>query len=251
MKKGTAIIIAIFVIFLLLSASGQTENKPEKPVLGKEYHPSGTKGGPMMFVPAGEFQMGEGSSMKKVNLEDYYIDEFEVTQEEYNECVSSGACSANQKSDGFTGDRQPVVGVSWLEAQTYCKWAGKKLPTEAEWEKAARGTDGLEYPWGNQKPSCNLAIMNEGPVLGESSPGCGRQATTWPVASKPAGASPFGAMDMAGNAWEWVDSSQGKNRVVRGGSWRTTQNYLRTSYRLFLTPDYRGSDLGFRCARTP
>ena len=122
-----------------------------------------------------------------------------VTQAEYNECVSSGKCSANQKYDGFTGDRQPVVGVNWNDARTYCEWAGKRLPTEAEWEKAARGTDGRIYPWGNTIDPTRANYADSG--IGKTSK----------VGSYPSGASPYGALDMAGNAWEWVADWHDKN----------------------------------------
>ena len=156
----------------------------------------------MVSVPAGEFWMGcneqadkrcnfDEKPYHKVYLDAYYIDKYEVTQSEYNECVTTDKCPANRKKDGFTGDRQPVIGVSWEDADTYCKWAGKRLPTEAEWEKAARGTDGRVYPWGN---SFDPTRANYAGALGKTSE----------VGSYPSGASPYGALNMAGNVWEWV-----------------------------------------------
>ena len=114
----------------------------------------------MVLVAAGKFSMGcndkadkqcstDEKPYHKVYLDAFYIDKFLVTQSDYNACVVSGSCKANQKYDGLTGDRQPVVGVGWDDAKAYCEWAGKRLPTEAEWEKASRGDDGHIYPWGN------------------------------------------------------------------------------------------------------
>ena len=138
------------------------------PVAGQEFRPGGKKGGPMVAVPAGEFWMGcndrvddecknDEKPYHQVYLDAFYIDKFEVTQGDYDQCVSAGKCRDNKKYDGFTGDRQPVVGVDWNDAKNYCEWAGKSLPTEAEWEKAARGTDGRKYPWGNQTIGCSRA----------------------------------------------------------------------------------------------
>ena len=231
-----------------------------------EFHNDAAKGGTMVAVPAGEFWMGCneqvdkqcGSDEKpyhKVYLDAFYIDKFLVTQGKYNECVSSGKCSANQKYDGFTGDRQPVVGVSWEYAKSYCEWAGKRLPTEAEWEKAARGTDGRIYPWGNGIDTTKANYSDS------------KIGKTTNVGSYPSGASPYGALDMAGNVWEWVADWYGENyyrnspsknppgpdsgtyRVLRGGSWTLSARFLRSSTRLRDNPTYRSADNGFRCLR--
>jgi formylglycine-generating enzyme required for sulfatase activity len=190
----------------------------------------------------------------KVYLDAFYIDKFLITQAEYNECVASGKCSANDKYAGFTGDRQPVVGVNWYDAKTYCQWAGKRLPTEAEWEKAARGTDGRIFPWGN---SIDANRANYGRTAGR----------TTDVGSYPSGASPYGAMDMAGNVWEWVADryggkyyrnrpsknpkgpDSGEYRVLRGGSWGSSTGALRVSHRDGVTPADQDYGEGFRCAR--
>jgi len=231
---------------------------------GTQPQPTSLKGGEMVRVPAGEFIMGSDSGeadekpVHRVYLDEFFIDKYEVTNEQYNQCVSAGSCSVNKKYDGFTDPQQPVVGVDWNQADTYCKWAGKRLPTEAEWEKAARGTDRRTYPWG-EMIDCSRANYGD----------C-KHGKTKPVGSYPSGASPYGAMDMAGNVWEWcadwydenyyksspnrnpTGPGSGQYRVLRGGSWYYLPNYLRAASRSGLDPAGRSSGhLGFRCARTP
>ena len=224
----------------------------------------------MVLVPAGDFMMGcneqvdrqcqaDEKPYHKVYLDAFYIDKFDVTQGQYNECVSSGRCTANKQENGFTGPDQPVVMVRWEDASTYCQWAGKRLPTEAEWEKAARGTDGRIYPWGNDLDASKASYGKDLKSGG----------STTPVGYYPSSASPYGALDMAGNVWNWVadwyDGSyyksspdrnpkgpaSGRGRVLRGGSWFSDATSLRASLRSGPTPDARLNSLGFRCARTP
>jgi formylglycine-generating enzyme required for sulfatase activity len=158
----------------------------------------------MLLVPAGEFIMGSSDSdpdaaddekpQHTVYLDAFYIDETEVTNAQYRACVEAGACNAPADTTDYDHAdyaQHPVVYVSWGDADAYCLWAGKRLPAEAEWEKAARGTDGRTYPWG-EGIDCDHAQYSE----------CGGR--TVPVGSKAKGASLYGALDMAGNVWEWV-----------------------------------------------
>jgi formylglycine-generating enzyme required for sulfatase activity len=217
----------------------------------------------MVCVPAGEFIMGsdEGGSDEQpvytVYLDAFYIDETEVTNAQYQKCVEAGGCDPPVKTtfyDQADYAQHPVVYVSWSDADAYCRWAGKRLPTEAEWEKACRGADGRTYPWG-EGLDCDHAHYA----------GCG--AGTVSVGSKLKGASPYGALDMVGNVWEWVadwydpgyySQSPGHNppgpdsgtaKVLRGGSWHSNQRFARCAYRVGGNPRYWYFYVGFRCAR--
>ena len=222
----------------------------------------------MVYVPEGEFLMGsedrEAFESEKpehmVYVDAFWIYQHEVTNAEYRACVDAGLCNTPYKETYYSDsdyDHHPVVHVSWFDAQAYCEWAGGRLPTEAEWEKAARGTDGRTYPWGNQIPICSLANFYYC-VDGTS-----------PVGSYPNGASPYGALDMAGNVWEWVTDlyngdyyslspyenpagpEDGVYRVIRGGSVLSDDWTLRVSVRLDEHPDNSPIGLGFRCLHSP
>jgi len=225
----------------------------------------------MVFVPAGKFIMGspagEGEDdehpQHTVNLDAFWIDRTEVTNAQYRKCVDAGACRVLEWCSAYedaTRVNYPVVCVRWGDAQAYCSWAGGRLPTEAEWEKAARGADGRTYPWGNNEPDCSRANIGN----------CVEDATA--VGSYPAGASPYGALDMAGNVWEWVadwygdypsgpqanptgpslpsGGAAGGVRVLRGGSWLSDHYGARVAFRIRNDPDDRsgGIVIGFRCA---
>jgi formylglycine-generating enzyme required for sulfatase activity len=224
----------------------------------------------MLYVPAGDFAMGTDygysdneKPMHTVTLEAYWIDRTEVTNAQFRMCVEAGACQAPTTcdrgeptyNDGAKTDH-PVVCVDWNQALAYCEWAGVRLPTEAEWEKAARGTDGRKYPWG-PVADCSKAQARE----------CGGQ--TVPVGSKAAGASPYGALDMAGNVYEWVNDwyhrnyydvspdsnppgpASGSDKVLRGGRWDSIWIDVRASNRIDHSPTERSHYIGFRCAASP
>jgi formylglycine-generating enzyme required for sulfatase activity len=217
---------------------------------------------PAVFVPPGEFSMGNGN---KVSLDAFWIDKTEVTNAMYAECVQAGQCNAprstssrtrNSYYGNSTFDDYPVIFVSWVDANAYCAWAGGRLPSEAEWEKAARGTDGRQFPWGNEDPWSLGDLLN---FAGQD---------TTQVGTFPDGVSPYGALDMAGNVAEWVADwyslddynhppasnplgpDAGQYRVWRGGSWgNNTTEWIRTYSRTGNPPTDSSSGLGFRCVR--
>jgi formylglycine-generating enzyme required for sulfatase activity len=223
----------------------------------------------MVCVPAGEFLMGstdddpyaedDEKPQHAVYLDAFWIDKYEVTNAQYRACVKAGACEEPRPCDidDYNAPEQPVVCVSWDDAQDYAAWAGGRLPTEAEWEKAARGTDGRIYPWGNSPPDCNKA--NYGDCAGK----------TLPVGSHPDGASPYGALDMAGNVWEWVadwydpdyySQSPGRSpqgpesgdfRVLRGGAFRNDLRGVRCAVRFGLYPNFWNDGGGGRVVVAP
>jgi formylglycine-generating enzyme required for sulfatase activity len=207
-------------------------------------------------IPAGPFTAGstrgdeDERPVRKVTVKAFAIDRTEITRGDYAACVTAGRCQATAEKTAADGPeaKLPVTGVDWNDAQAYCKFAGGRLPSEVEWEKAARGTDGREYPWGNDIDCTHAnwgSFEGEGPCAGKN-PG-------HPVAvgQYPTGASPYGLLDMGGNVWEWVadryDGDPGR-RVVRGGSCCTFFVGPRAANRNAWAPDHRDGDLGFRCA---
>lgn len=225
----------------------------------------------MIAIPAGPFVRGDESGdpderpTTKVSLPAFAIDRTEVTVEQYSECVSKRACPALSVTKTAENAKLPVTQVSWQEAVAYCQWAGKRLPSESEWEKAARGTDGRRYPWGNDF-SCQHGnygnFSMDGRCAEEGAPG-----KPVAVGSYPSGASPYGVLDMAGNVWEWTQDSYQRDayqrtdgkvvrgtgaerlRVLRGGGCCSIFGLPRTTDRLALPLDYRDGDIGFRCAK--
>jgi len=237
----------------------------------------------MVEIPAGEFQMGcdpnnpsdscndDELPLHTVYLDTYYIDRTEVTNAEYAQCVASGLCLSPAARNTSFRDRYygtdtysdyPVLWVDWYRARTYCEWRARRLPTEAEWEKGARGSsDTRRYPWGNEAADCTRANFN-------SKGYCVRD--TSPVGSYPDGASPYGVLDMAGNVNEWVSDwysssyysispvsnptgpESGIDKVLRGGDWWSIDgNLVRLAYRDSTYTTRSNWYIGFRCAANP
>jgi len=222
----------------------------------------------MVYVPAGEFTMGseEPKAWSReapahlVYLDSYWIYKYEVTNAEYRLCIESGICDAD--IDNYPDNQYPAIFVNWNDAQNYCTWSGGRLPTEAEWEKAAKGIVNRRFPWGNdvwcpvggheipQSDRDPIGCLDEGPG---------------PVGGFPKGASPYGALDMAGNVWEWVSDwystayyansayesppgpNEGDLKIFRGGSWAYDYWYSRVTFRFYASPNYSNDEIGFRC----
>lgn len=222
----------------------------------------------MVYVPEGPFEMGSDDGwdserpVHQVYLNAFWIDQTEVTNAQYALCVADGGCGAPGSEKSFSRDSYygnpdyafyPVIYVSWYDATAYCEWAGRRLPSEAEWEKAARNGESYTYTWG-EGIDCTKANYIE--CVGD----------TTMVGSYPESASPYGLLDMAGNVWEWVSDwydalyygnspldypkgpDSGAYRVVRGGSWNDYEWYLRSSSRYSYYPDNKRVSVGFRCA---
>lgn len=226
---------------------------------------------PMVLIPEGPFWMGaehgvgleDETPRHEVWLDAYYIDVHEVTTERYANFLAATRRTPPWlwgSVDLEVHAERPVIGVTWDDADAFCRWAGKRLPTEAEWEKAARGTDERRYPWGNEPPTASLANFAIGARFSYVQ-------ALMPVGHYKGAASPYGVHDMAGNVWEWVrdwyDPSYyrrspamnpegpetGELKVLRGGAWSDLPNYLLSYSRFQLPPDTRNSFTGFRCAQ--
>jgi formylglycine-generating enzyme required for sulfatase activity len=228
------------------------------------------QGSDMIRLPGTVFNRGSPDGvgepderpMKAIGLPTYYLDRAEVTNAQYRACVQAGVCSAPSDPTAYDAPSHadhPVVFVTYQQATNFCGWVGKGLPTEARWERAARGDGALDrtYPWGDQAPNCSRAVYT----------GCQTPDATMPVGSKPSGATPEGALDLAGNVWEWcydrysetyyTDSSvaydpvgplEGSMRVVRGGAFNSLPAALRSANRASRDPGLGYEDVGFRCA---
>ncbi len=277
---------------LVQAGSGWMErNLQARALEGEMAFDTGLRAQEMVDIPTGLFRMGSDIGQhderpsREVHVDAFKVDRYEVTVAAFAECVDAEACREPysggpifpkewewENCNWGSADRSshPINCVDWYAAAGYCEWAGKRLPTEAEWEKAARGVDGRPYPWGDEQPDCERAVIDQ---WGD---GCGRE-TTWPVGSKPQGASPYGVEDMAGNVWEWVDDwyaydyytrapdlnpkntqkeiaprqpGWGVGKVLRGGSWADQATSIHSSanrlgYAPATHPDYT---IGFRCA---
>ena len=214
---------------------------------------------PMVSIPGGTFQMGSNPGLNdmkpvhSVTVAAFSMDRNEVTVGAYRACTSCSAPdSSNVSCNWGKGGREghPINCVDWHQATSFCAAVGKRLPTEEEWEYAARGTDDRKYPWGNTEPSTQLCWDRLGG---------GKPNSTCSVGAYPAGRSPFGLNDMAGNVWEWTSSPycsytnqacSNSARVFRGGGWSVgNPAYVRGAIRGFYGPGYRNNGVGFRCAR--
>jgi len=287
------ILIIVVLVYILMNREPTTvmdRNESETPTLivtavestATLISPTATPISPdlseMVYVPAGEFTMGSEDSkvdekpIHTVHLDEYYIDKYEVTNEQYRVCVETArVCQPplNIKAyDDSTKANHPVVYVDWYRARDYCTWVGKRLLTEAEWEKAARGTDGWVYPWGNEFDNTRLSFCDTSCESDWKDQSINDGfAETAPVGHYELGKSPYGAYDMAGNVWEWVSSQykpypyqadDGREdlisttaRVMRGGGWFNGPTYRYVSSRAGYKPDYRSSRVGFRCGVSP
>lgn len=252
------------------AANGGAAQHPSKTLL----LPSeilGKDGAPMVLVPAGDFMMGsdkgdeDESPVHRVHLNAFYIDKFEVTNGRFARFVDAIQSEppwgfADKETPIADADR-PVRWVNWMDATSYCLWVGKRLPTEAEWEKAARGIDGRMYPWGNDPPTLAHAVYG----LKESG-----AETISVIGNRERGMSPYGAHDMAGNLYEWVmdwysedyylnfangtavnprGPSEGTAKVQRGGSYINSPYRLRSTFRTKGDPVEQDPHVGFRCAQ--
>lgn len=279
MKSIKIAFVLIFTSSLLIGCAGTGK----VPITGEEEKVSHDIS-EMVLIPAGNFTMGSDEydnekPAHRVYIDAYYIDKYEVTNQKYKVFIDAGGYNektywteegwqwktkenitkpywwdSGEYNSGPSYANYPVVGISWYEAYAFAKWAGKRLPTEAEWEKAARGIDARTYPWGEGLDNGRANYNSSGST---------------PVGSYPSGASPYGCLDMTGNVWEWCNdwyqndyysispsknpqgSSSGTFKVLRGGSWDLDVNGLRCAVRYYFNPDFRNfvNGVGFRCVQ--
>jgi formylglycine-generating enzyme required for sulfatase activity len=228
--------------------------------------PSAAIDGVMVSIPGATFKLGsmDGDADERpiidAHVEPFEIDTVEVSVEAYRACVTAGKCQPPDTGTYCNWDkpgkeRHPVNCVDALQAEAYCAFVGKRLPTEDEWDHAARGPEGRKYPWKEGAPADQLCWNGEG-----NSAGKGNRQGTCPVGQFPSGASPFGALDMAGNVWEWTSSAycphdkrscEDHRRVIRGGAWNNlVPEYVRAQDRSKEATKTRNDNIGLRCART-
>ncbi|MCX5783297.1 MAG: SUMF1/EgtB/PvdO family nonheme iron enzyme, partial [Elusimicrobia bacterium] len=232
-----------------------------KPIVETPTAPAG-----MIYIPAGKFKMGDGGA--RVYLDEFFIDRTEVMVAQYMSCVSQGKCSIPKfgkipPSCNWSNKnalKHPANCLTWQDANNFCKWRNARLPSDAQWEKAARGTDGRKYPWGKGEPSCARAAIMDA----NGAKGCGRNGT-WEVSASPGDKSPYAVLGMAGNVSEYVNDwydynyfakppsknpkgpRTGTMKVIRGGSW--TESGAPITLRNMLPVASWGESIGFRCAQ--
>lgn len=280
MRLFSVIIVMFAVVFAegwLVRAAEPQSSASDLP--GAAEMIKGKDGAPMVLIPSGSFTMGSNDGLPSerpehsVTLDSYAIDQYEVSLQLYRKFLQEAQHDApptwDDEAAETVGDR-PAVGMNWSDATAYCAWAGKRLPTEAEWEKAARGTDGRRYPWGHMQPFVDIANYNRGVWVSEAitlvGVAGGVEGMSVRHGLKAGGRSPYGLHHMAGNAAEWVADwydreyygkspeknptgpASGEKRVLRGGSWADLPAALRVSARFSAEPDFQDRTIGFRCA---
>jgi formylglycine-generating enzyme required for sulfatase activity len=257
---GLAMTAGLILLIVTLAVTGQLNPYIYRPVDMQDY---------WVTIPAGEFQMGSeiGEDDEKpihtVMLDAFEIGRFEVTNRQYAQCVKAGICnpSDEQRYEAKADPLEPVVAISWFDANTFCTWLDARLPTEAQWEKAARGgLTGKLYSWGDEEPTCDAGASNGANFRTDA---CGYYLE--PVGTYAGNG--YGLYDMAGNVWEWTADWYDPNyyevrensnpfgpfesvtKVLRGGSWNYSGLALRVSDRFDFNPDLRYDYVGFRCAK--
>jgi formylglycine-generating enzyme required for sulfatase activity len=277
----------ILILMVLPACTGTdgapvVESRPTTTRIEPTTESSGQDEIPMALIPAGPFEMGSNDGpddegpVHTVTLDAFYIDLYEVTNAQYARCEQSGACEPTTDTTAFESSYSrriyfgnpeyadyPVIYANWYEAQAYCQWRGGRLPTEAEWEKAARGgLAGKLYPWGDEMPVCEVGAMNGANF--DDDLDCNDTDTAQVGSYAPNG---YGLYDMVGNLWEWVADwydeayyasspasnpqgpEDGEYPVLRGGSWQDAAGRLRVADRRFNPPESGALNIGFRCAR--
>jgi sulfatase modifying factor 1 len=278
---SSAFLIALVLIGVSAMAAAPATDTPDDPGV-----PKGKDEAPMILIQEGCFTMGtnnigsessQGFSNERpehpVCLKSYYIDQFEVTIQRYAKFVEAAKHDLPPLWDDeavVSASDRPVVGVTWQDADAYCKWAGKRLPTEAEWERAARGTDDRRYPWGQMQPFPDIANYNRGAWVSSAITlvpvKSGTEGMSIRHGTKQGGRSPEGLYHMAGNVAEWVSDwydreyysqspkenpggpDNGDRKVFRGGSWNDPPRSLRVTARFSADVTYEDQSIGFRCA---
>ena len=261
-------LLTLLPLFILMVALPGFATDAETVVVKLDHQLASNERASMVLIPAGQFTMGRDDAVPdeqpthRVSLDAFYIDRYEVTVAQYAKFVEREDSEPPflwQEARRGPNDENPVLGVDWHDAAAYCRWAGKRLPAEAEWEKAARGTDGRIYPWGNDPPTPAHANFGHETTKG--------YAALAKVGSFEEGKSPYGVYDLAGNVWEWVADrydehyyqhspeqnprgpTTGPLRALRGGAWNSAPTVLASTNRNANVPSARRSDVGFRCAQ--
>jgi formylglycine-generating enzyme len=257
-KRVKQLAAAVAIVTVMAGVFYATLGRPRQQYVGKD-------GAPAVFIPAGSFIMGddENSPRREIFVDAFYMDKYEVTVGRYAGFLkATGNVKIPEEWDTVdlqNGAELPVVGVDWQDADSYCRWAGRRLPTEAEWERAARGNDERKYPWGNDAPSTEHAKFARPYKNSVYKDGVARVGTY----SK--GVSPFGIYELSGNVWEWVSDwyaesfhpdyarnpkgpDKGTHKVMRGGGWYDQSDRITTTKRIYADPVQRDDEVGFRCA---